>query len=67
MKSHGSARPVRKRHIFEMNDADRTKDEIAINGLPEALTKALYDKNALALIALLSDDAVHLISRHHFS
>ena len=45
--------------IFEMNEkAGRIKDEFAINGLLEALTKALHDKKARALIALLSNDAV---------
>ena len=45
--------------IFEMNEnAGRIKDEFAINGLLEALTKALHDKKARALIALLANDAV---------
>ena len=38
--------------------AGRTKDEFGINGLLDALTRALHEKDAPALIALLSDDAV---------
>jgi PhnB protein len=45
--------------IFEMNEKSGvTKDTFAIDEVLGAVTAALYDKDAAALIALLSDDAV---------